>query len=168
MQKVLSRSPAKDAALKADNLLQEMSSMQSVKPTFISYLTCIIAWGRSSDTEKFQRVQNLLTQFETSLNRKNKLAGKVPVAVYNAALSVCHHNESAELQSQALETAVFTMQKLRRNKVQPDETTYESFFRVITGFPDEEERSVQQLSTAACHFMPQLPSPCQKEQKNSL
>ena len=140
MQKVLSRSHAKDSALKADNLLQEMSSMPSVKPTFISYLTCIIAWGRSSDTDKFQRVKNLLTQFETSLYRKNKLSGKVPVAVYNAALSVCYHNESAELQDEALETALFTMQKLRRTKAQPDETTYESFFRVLTGFPDNEER----------------------------
>ena len=89
MQKVLSRSPAKDAALKADNLLQEMSSMQSVKPTFISYLTCIIAWGRSNDEDKIQRVTDLMHRFIASIGEKQDKNKKANIAVFNAVLSVC-------------------------------------------------------------------------------
>jgi hypothetical protein len=133
--KVLSRSKSKDAASRADKLLQDMISMPSVKPSYITYSTCIIAWGRSSEEEKFQRVQDLLLSFENS-DKKSKLAGKLSNSVYNAALSVCYHNKSPALQKQALETALFTMGKLRNvSKVKPDKTTYQSLFRVLTMEP---------------------------------
>jgi hypothetical protein len=133
--KVLSRDHSKNAALKADNLLQEMIMISSVKPSFISYLTCIVAWGRSGDPDKFQRVRNLLDGFEAN-HRKKKLAGKLSISVYNAVLSVCHHNKSPELEQQALDTALFTMKKVRgTKKVHPDKTTYESLFRVFSMIP---------------------------------
>ena len=134
--KVLSRSHAADAAEKAEKLLQKMHEMSSVSPTFISYLTCIIAWGRSDDKDKFQRAKNLLDQFESAY-RNRKLAGKLSVAVYNAVLSVCYHNEADALRDEVLQVAVFTMEKLRAIKVPPDATTYDSLFRIICSLPQE-------------------------------
>lgn len=129
--KVLSRSKSNDAASRADQLLKEMLSAKSVRPSGISYSTCIIAWGRSSDNERFQRVRKLLLSFEKSY-KGNKLAGSLSHTVFNAALSVCYHNKAPELQSQALETALFSMERLRAMRnVEPDKLTYQSLFRVI-------------------------------------
>jgi hypothetical protein len=129
--KVLSRSHANDAALKANTLLMEMDSMPSVKPSSISYLTCIIAWGRSNKTDKFHRVKELLFRFKEA-HAKGKLAGRITVSVYNAALSVCYHNSSSELQHDAWLTALTAMEELRKMKrIHPDHTTYLSLFRVM-------------------------------------
>jgi hypothetical protein len=140
--KVLSRSPSQDAAEKANSLLLEIEAMPSVKPSCISYLTCIIAWGRSNDINKFQKVRHLLLRFKDA-HLKGQLSGKVSPAVYNAALSVCYHNTSPEFRQEALDTAVTTMKELRMlSRVHPDHITYLTLFRALRLLLDEagEER----------------------------
>ena len=134
--KVLSRSESHipDAAAKADDLLTEMDSMPSVTPDFISYVTCIIAWGRSHEKDKMKRVTNLLQKYISSLDECNHQDGnnkKSSIAVFNAVLSVCHHNLSPELRVDSLETAQVTMTELRKVKGTADQITYSSFFRVV-------------------------------------
>jgi hypothetical protein len=133
--KVLSRSTSHipDAAAKADDLLTEMDSMPSVTPDFISYVTCIIAWGRSHEKDKMKRVTNLLQKYISSLDEYNQDGNnnKSSIAVFNAVLSVCHHNLSPELRVESLETAQVTMIELRKVKGIADQITYSSFFRVV-------------------------------------
>jgi hypothetical protein len=131
--KVLSRSQKADAANKADALLHKMDAMQSIDPDAFSYATCVIAWGRSEQEDKFERVTNLLDRFIDTLKRREWIH-KSEISVFNACLSVCHHNESPELQAAAHETALIVMTKLRQVKgVKPDQQTYSSFFRVFKG-----------------------------------
>jgi hypothetical protein len=129
--KILSRSSSNDAARKANQLLEEMERSPHVKPSYISYVTCIIAWGRSEDPNKFDRVQDVLASFVTTYN-KRELSGRLTVTPYNASLAVCHHNKSPELQSKALQTAIEVMSSLRQLRdVRPDETTYANLFRAV-------------------------------------
>jgi hypothetical protein len=130
--KVLSKSRSKDAALKANQLLLEMDDMPAVKPTYISYLTCIMAWGRSEDPGKFVNVQHLLSHFQET-HRNRRLGGTLTVSPFNAALSVCAYNNGMpELNSQALSTALGIMEELRKLKgVLPNQITYSSLFQAI-------------------------------------
>eukprot|EP00980_Cylindrotheca_fusiformis_P000172 scaffold26_cov117-Cylindrotheca_fusiformis.AAC.13 len=137
--KVLSRSKAADSAARADQLLQDMTSMPSVKPSHISYSTCIIAWGRSADEEKFDRVRKLLLSYE-KCHKGGKISGDLSLSVYNAALSVSYHNKAPQLQNQALETALCAMERLRTAKVAPDKTTYQSLFKLIRSLPSSMTR----------------------------
>ena len=130
--KVLSRCHSDDAASKANALLDEMNSMPSIKPSSISYLTCIIAWGRSNQTDKFHRVTDLLSSYKEA-HSKGELSDRMTVTVFNAALSVCYHNESVDLGNDAWRTALTTMGEWRKMKrIRPDHTTYLSFFRVMS------------------------------------
>eukprot|EP00536_Pseudo-nitzschia_multiseries_P006521 jgi/Psemu1/304221/fgenesh1_kg.139_\ len=133
--KVLSRSTSHvpDAAAKADDLLSEMDAMPSVTPDFISYVTCIIAWGRSNDEEKIKRVTKLLHRFISSMkNNQDGTNNRSGIAVFNAVLSVCNHNSSPEHPDESVHAAVATMKELRKAKgIAPDQITYESFFRVV-------------------------------------
>jgi hypothetical protein len=138
--KVLSRSRSKDAASRANKLLLEMDEMPDTKPSYISYLTCIIAWGRSEEPAKFEHVQKLLTHFKET-HRSGRLAGRMTVPPYNAALSVCCHVSSPDLKADALKTALWTMAELRNLKgVHPDHTTYLSLFEAIGLFSDGKQR----------------------------
>jgi pentatricopeptide repeat protein len=130
--KVLSKSRSKDAALKANQLLLEMDDMPAVKPTYISYLTCIMAWGRSEDPGKFVNVQRLLSHFQET-HRNRRLGGTLTVTPFNAALSVCAYNNGMpEMNSEALSTALDIMEELRRLKsVLPNQITYSSLFQAI-------------------------------------
>ena len=130
--KVLSRSSGDDAAKNANDLLLEMHSMPSIDPSFISYNTCIIAWGRSNDNKKFQHIEDLLRRFNTSHSISN-MSGKDFLSVYNCVLSVCSHNMSPELQSEAWAMTLTTMEELRnQTKIRPDQRTYLSFLRVLS------------------------------------
>lgn len=132
--KVLSRSTSHtpDAAVKADDLLTEMDNMPSVTPDFISYVTCIIAWGRSFEKNKMKRVTNLLHRYISSVEKRQDEECKSNIAVFNAVLSVCHHNLSPELKVESLDAAQVTMTELLKMKgVVPDQITYSSFFRVV-------------------------------------
>jgi pentatricopeptide repeat protein len=139
--KVLSKSRSKDAALKANQLLLEMDDMPAVKPTYISYLTCIMAWGRSDDPEKFVNVQRLLSHFQET-HRKRRLGGTLTVSPFNAALSVCAYNNGMpELNSEALSTALGIMEELRKLKsVRPNQITYASLFQAIGRMAEPGER----------------------------
>lgn len=130
--KVLSRSTSHvpGAAAKADDLLSEMNEMESAAPDFISYVTCIIAWGRSHEKEKIQRVINLLHRYISSLRNHDEHTSSI--AVFNAVLSVCHHNASQEHIDEVLNATKVTVTELRKLKgLVPDQKTYEAFFRVI-------------------------------------
>jgi hypothetical protein len=131
--KVLSRSSASDAPDKAEALLQEMDEMPNVVPNFISYLTCIIAWGRSDRDEKFNKVTDLVHGFVTKLEEEGGLSeASNAVVVFNAGLSACLHNVAPELSNQALNTACTTMSTLRQTKgLQPNQEIYSSWFRAI-------------------------------------
>jgi len=137
--KVLSRSTSHvpGAAAKADDLLSDMDAMPSVTPDFISYVTCVIAWGRSDEKGKFDRVTTLLSRFTASMRDHHDGMNKSNIAVFNAVLSVCLHNSSPEHSAEALNTAKTTIQELRKSKgIAPDQITYESFFQVMKeGFP---------------------------------
>ena len=132
--KVLSRSTSHvpGAAAKADDLLSEMDEMESVVPDFISYVTCIMAWGRSDEDDKIQRVTNLLQRYISSLKDHGEQA-RANIAVFNAVLSVCHHNSSTDKYvDDALHTSKITMNELRKQKgITPDQKTYKSFFQVM-------------------------------------
>eukprot|EP00531_Pseudo-nitzschia_arenysensis_P006716 CAMPEP_0116119008 /NCGR_PEP_ID=MMETSP0329-20121206/2411_1 /TAXON_ID=697910 /ORGANISM="Pseudo-nitzschia arenysensis, Strain B593" /LENGTH=835 /DNA_ID=CAMNT_0003612679 /DNA_START=62 /DNA_END=2566 /DNA_ORIENTATION=+ len=131
--KVLSRSTSHvpGAAAKADDLLSEMDEMESVAPDFISYVTCIIAWGRSDENDKIHRVIKLLQRYVSSL-RNHDEHSKSSIAVFNAVLSVCHHNSSKEHAEEALHATKFAMSELHKLKgVVADRKTYESFFQVM-------------------------------------
>lgn len=131
--KVLSRSSAPDAPGKAEALLQEMDEIPSVVPNFVSYLTCIIAWGRSDHDEKFDKVMDLVHRFVAKLEEEGHSEKSTAVTVFNAALSVCHHNTIPGLASEALNTACIVMSKLRQVQgLQPDQSTYSSWFRAVT------------------------------------
>jgi len=57
---------------------------------------------------------------------------KSSISVFNAVLSVCHHNLSPEHREKALRASKLAMSLLRRTKgPDPDQTTYESFFKVM-------------------------------------
>ncbi len=132
--KVLSRSTSHvpGAAAKADDLLSEMDEMESVVPDFISYVTCIMAWGRSDEDDKIQRVTNLLQRYISSLKDHGEHV-RTNIAVFNAVLSVCHHNSSTDKYvDDALHTTKTTMLELRKQKgIVPDQKTYKSFFQVM-------------------------------------
>ena len=129
--KVLSRSRSEEAAAKAHQLLLEMNEMPNIKPTDVSYLTCIIAWGRSQDKDKFDRIRKLLLHLDDNY-RKSRLSGRPTVFPYNAALSACYHNTIPELNSDALRTALDTMTKLRKlSHLRPNHTTYLSLFKAV-------------------------------------
>ena len=132
--KVLSRSidHNPDAAIMADKLLTEMDAMPSVTPDFISYVTCVIAWGRSKAENKIKRVSTLLHRFVVSLEEHQDGNKKSSVVVFNAVLSVCHHNLSPELLAECFETAQVAMTELRKAKgIDHDQITYSSFFQVV-------------------------------------
>jgi hypothetical protein len=132
--KVLSRSTShmQGAAAKADDLLYEMEAMSSVDPDFISYVTCIIAWGRSHERDKIERVTSLMYRFISSMGDHQDGNNKSSIAVFNAVLSVCHHNSSPEHSFEALHASKLTMTELRTLKgISPDQKTYESFFQVL-------------------------------------
>jgi hypothetical protein len=139
--KVLSRSHAPDAAARADDLLREADSMSLLSPDSTSYLTCIIAWGRSPQADKFERVKDVLNRFVQSKEFQAEKHDQGAVKVFNAALSVCHHN-SANDHINSVRTAIFVMKELRKRKLlRPDHITYMSFFRVFDNvdlhmFPD--------------------------------
>lgn len=149
--KILSRSNLEDAAHRADALLQDMVVMKSIRPSHVSFSTCIIAWGRSHDEDKIQHVKKLLAQFETT-QQKNQRTGKMGSnAVYNAVLSVCYHNGSGELLGQARETATIAMQTLRSANVKADQTTYQSFFKVMSFSPlDAEKENLVETEFGRC------------------
>jgi len=132
--KVLSRSTSHtlDAATRADELLSEMSSLPSVTPDFISYVTCIIAWGRSNDEDKIQRVTDLMHRFIASIGEKQDKNKKANIAVFNAVLSVCSRQLLSEPSVEALRAAELMMTELRKLKgISPDQKTYESFFQAL-------------------------------------
>jgi hypothetical protein len=139
--KILSKSQSPDAAHKAQTMLVEMENMSTVKPSFISYLTCIIAWGRSKDESKFDDVRGLLVRCQESHRTGKLLDNRLAISVYNGVLLVCYHNFES-FPSEALETAQFCMEQLRQRKkaVHPDTTTYLSFFQVLAKLSDETVR----------------------------
>jgi hypothetical protein len=139
--KVLSKSQSPDAAHKAQKMLVEMENMSMVKPSFISYLTCIIAWGRSKDNSKFDHVRGLLVRYQESHRTGKLVDNRLAISVYNAVLSVCYHNFES-FPSEALETAQFCMEELRQRKkaVHPNTTTYLSLFQVLAKLSDESAR----------------------------
>lgn len=136
--KVLSRSNLEDAAHRADELLQDMIAMKSIRPSHLSFSTCIIAWGRSQDEDKIQHAEKLLAQFE-AIQKKNTKSVKVSNAVYNSVLSVCYHNGSGKFERQARQTATLAMRKLRNSNAKADKATYESFFKVMALSPSDAE-----------------------------
>ncbi|KAG7359812.1 PPR: pentatricopeptide repeat domain containing protein [Nitzschia inconspicua] len=133
MIKALSRSHDIDAAERADTLLRKMDAMPLISPDCTSYITCIIAWGRSQRSDKFERVKELLIRFLQSSASEDARQSVGTVNVFNAALSVCHHNAVATDVSSA-KTAMFVMEEIRRNDIRPDQTTYTSFFKVMAKF----------------------------------
>ena len=140
--KILSRSPSEDAALKASQLLMEMDKTPNVRPSYISFVSCMMAWARSDDQSKFDKIQDLLATFKTSYE-DGKLAGRLSVVPYNTALAACYHNTSPKLKSPALRTALRTMAELRElsvERIKPDHTTYLSFFRAIESLRTNEDQ----------------------------
>ena len=149
--KVLSRSTnhMRGAAAKADDLLHEMEAMASVEPNFISYVTCIIAWGRSHEKDKIERVTSLMHRFISSMGDNQDGNNKSSIAVFNAVLSVCHHNATLEHSVEALHASKLTMTELRTLKgIFPDQKTYESFFQVLRKVTHNMDSSSASMFTA--------------------
>lgn len=136
--KVLSRSPSPHAAEKADALLSEMNVRTDLSPDFISFLTTILAWGRSEREDKFERVTDVLHRFIALLNQQARGASKSDVATFNTVLSVCNHNSNPDLRGACLSAVHSTMTALRKVRgLQPDEITYANFFCVVGGDSSE-------------------------------
>lgn len=133
--KILSRSHSPSAAMKADDLLMEMENQRSfdTSQALISFVTVIIAWGRSDDENKFDRVEGLLKRYQKSVQASAVATNPSSPNVYNAALSVCQHNaDDDKMKSRALKTAMYTLSELRKAKLaKPDEKTYSTLFRAI-------------------------------------
>jgi hypothetical protein len=131
--KIMSRSSSEESAQDAQDLLMQMHQMHFIKPDRVSYLTCVLAWGRSSVhyEGKFERIKEILIQYEESY-KKGKLADEMSVVPFNAALSVCHHNTDSLQNSRAHEMALYIMTHIRSSeKIHPDDKTYLGFLRTI-------------------------------------
>jgi hypothetical protein len=152
--KILSRSPSPSAAKKADELLRDMEAQRSFETSQASYVTVIIAWGRSDDECKFDRVQELLKRYHRSV-KAGAITNSSSPNVYNAALSVCQHNADDEkTRPKALETALYALSELRNVKsVKPDEKTYLTMFRAMNRLQEEnltERRETLDREFALC------------------
>merc|ERR1712028_166938 len=91
-----------------------------------------MAWGRSCEEDKMTRIVNLLHRFK---KQKDSTCNS-RIAVFNAVLSVCHHNLSHDILIESLQTAEVTMTELRKleGDVVADQITYSSFFKVENEF----------------------------------
>ena len=150
--KVLSRSTSHtpESAAKAQNLLSEMDAMPSVTPDFISYVTCILAWGRSHEKDKIERVVNLLHRFISTMKDQQGRNDKSSISVFNAVFSVCHHNLTPEYREEAVRASRLAMSELRRTKgLNPDQKTYESFFKVM-------KEATQEVVSSSSSFTNQI------------
>lgn len=126
---ILSKSPAEDAASRADDLLVALETQHGLESTQASYISVIIAWGRSGDNQKFDRIKWLLTRYQGKVGAKSILNATSP-NVYNAALSVCRHNSDSGIQ--AMDLLKYTTHNLRTDAmVEADETTYLTLFQAI-------------------------------------
>jgi len=128
--KVFSRSPSADAAAKAESFLSEMREMPHMKTTNVSYLTCIIAWGRSQSPDRLDRVQRLARQFLDETPGLGRHQGEQIISVLNAVLSVCHHTTDPKEKLEAWDLVMWVREEIdRRGNVSPDITTYEALMR---------------------------------------
>jgi hypothetical protein len=142
MLKILSRSPSPDSARTADKILLDMEQQKSnLEVSQAAYVTVIIAWGRSKDADKFERVQKLLERYQHALQQWSNLRSSSP-HIYNAALSVCQHNSNNEWNSKAIYTMWFALDQLRQSKIaKPDQNTYVTLFQAINHvLHDSDER----------------------------
>lgn len=131
MLKLLSRSPSTDGAARADDLLADMESQIHFQCTQASYVTVVIAWGRSDDRGKFDRIKALLARYRAKAS-SGTVANPTSPNVYNAVLSVCRHNEIIDLNERALDMVGYTLDMLRDDDlVRPDETTYLTLFQAF-------------------------------------
>ena len=139
MLKVLSRSTTSStyAAEKADALLVEMGERSHISPDFISFLTTILAWGRSDSMDKFQRVDDIIRRFAARYQQSGRSTttnsfSQEDLAVFNTALSVCSHNSNPDLVKASIATASLVISKMRQIKeLKADERTYFSFFAFV-------------------------------------
>mmetsp|Transcript_42558 Transcript_42558/g.102578 ORF Transcript_42558/g.102578 Transcript_42558/m.102578 type:complete len:550 (+) Transcript_42558:1749-3398(+) len=135
--KIISRSPSPHAAEKAEALLIEMEEqIHTISPDFISFLTTILAWGRSESMEKFQRVDDIIRRFAARFQQGGRPTrgsfSQSDMSVFNVALSVCSHNSNPDLVKASISTASFVISKMRHIKeLKANETTYTSFFAFV-------------------------------------
>jgi hypothetical protein len=150
--KILSRSPSADAAARADGLLADMESHKYFESSQASYVTVIIAWGRSNDRAKFDRVKALLGRYREKVASRAITNPSSP-NVYNAALSVCRHNSEVDMRLQALAMLYYTLGMLREDEsVHPDETTYLTLFQAFHGLVEDTDKryEVFEREIASC------------------
>lgn len=131
--KILSRSPEPDAAKKADVLLLQMDERSDLSPDFISFLTTILAWGRSESEQKFERITEIIRRYALNCSRRpTSSLSRKDTSVFNAALSVCDHNSNSDVVRVSVSTASYVVSTLRQIKgMMADETTYKSFFNLV-------------------------------------
>ena len=133
-----------DSAMKAQKLLEEMANggdknnkiHRSIRPSHWSYLPTLMAWGRSTSSDKFHRIQNLLKNYEDQSHYSTyQQRQPMMISIYNAALSCCYHNDDPKLVNEAVTTAIFTVNRMRYMKqktgLQPVYLTYLNFFRAM-------------------------------------
>lgn len=136
VMKIIARSSLENAAQRCEDLLEEMEqSGSAMKPTGISYSTCISAWGYSRAPERFDRMRQLLTRMEKASagdhqENENKEALASIVSFNNVFIGCCHGSKADR--ERALQCVLETLSHLRRlPDIKPNQNTYPNIVRSI-------------------------------------
>ena len=143
VMKILARSSLQNAALRCEHLLEELEGPGNLKPSGISYSTCISAWGYTRAPERFDRMRQLLSRMETSYAAGNQDAAP-NIVPFNTLLIGCCTPLGLE-RERALNCILEALSDLRRLPgVTPNHNTYPLIFRSIglTAKPGESRDSL--------------------------
>lgn len=125
-------------AARVEALLNQMedlyqSGRQDVKPSTVSYITCISAWARSNHRQKVPRAQAILRRMEESY-RSGNIDAEPNLLAYNALLNSCSFpigNDGSE-RFDVAKVALDTLEELRdSNYGNPDDITYATVLKTL-------------------------------------
>ena len=109
------------------------SGRRHVKPSAVSYITCISAWARSNHRQKVLRAQAILRRMEQAY-RSGNLDAKPNLLAYNALLNSCSFpiGNDAHERFHVARVALDTLEELRNsNYGNPDDITYATVLKTL-------------------------------------
>lgn len=117
-------------AISAESMLTEMedlyrSGKRHVKPSAVSYITCISAWARSNHRQKVPKAQAILRRMEEAY-RDGNLDAKPNLLAYNALLNSCSFPVgAADKRFDSVQVVLDTLEELRDSDYgNPDDISY--------------------------------------------
>jgi pentatricopeptide repeat protein len=149
MMKIASKS-GEGGAHRAEMLLNQLEDLydagdSKVRPTTISYATCITAWAREHDEEKIFRANDLMRRMKEAYADGNRQA-KPNTTSYNALLS-CYKNVSARYdvrrgdQKDIIDGVLTLLREMRKSDShRPDAITYITVVKTLVNLPIQDER----------------------------